>query len=700
VRKERIFCAQLAQVEGLSAKQPVLMVFEDVHWSDPTTREFLDRLIERVRQLSVLVVITFRPEFVAPWIGLLHVTQISLGRLSLRESGEMVRHVAGAEDLPQEIVDKIIERTDGIPLFIEELTKSVLERGLQRRVGSGRDTAVIAIPTTLQGSLLARLDRLAPTREVAQIGSAIGRRFSHELISAVADLPPREIDEALAQLVRAELIFASGAPYIEYTFKHALVQEAAYGTMLRSSRQRIHARIAEVLESRFPDIVTAQPQLLALHCTEAGLGEKAISYHVRAGQLSVARSAMTEAADQLRKGLDLLGSLPPSEQRARQEIELQMALARALMATKGYSAPAVSEALARARGIAEQLKRPDCLLPLLYLQYAYHTVRGEHGLGLTLAKQLEEFGTDGNDDTARLLGRLLRGASCFYLGGFVRARQLFEQCDDLKAPERRAVFAALTAEDPYATRLAWLASTLAFLGHMDQARLRMDEALFEARRLGHVYTLVWVLGMICWIDKAAGCPGQVEGHAKELVSLAGQHGFPLWLARGLLWQGWSSTAMGRPQEGVASLEQGLSLLRKTGASIAAPLALVWLAEAHGKLGRPQDGLDCLSEATRLVESSSERYCEVDLYRVQGELLIARGDAAAAEAVLHRALAIARHQGARTFELRAAVELARLWLGQGKSAQAGELLAPIQVWFAEGHDRPALQEARQLMAELA
>jgi len=326
-------------VEGLAARQPVLMVFEDVHWGDATTRESLDLLVDRVSNLRVLAILTFRPEFMPPWLGRPHVTMLNLNRLPVRQRAEMIGHVAGGKTLPREIADQIIDRTDGVPLFIEELTKSVVESGLVTEAGDryamAGTAASLAIPTTLHASLLARLDRLAPTREVAQVGAALGRSFSHELISAVAGIPQQKIDDALAQLVTAELIFRRGTPPdAEYAFKHALVQDAAYTTLLRSRRQQLHARIATTLESRFPEVAAAEPAILAQHCTEAGLNERAVDYRLKAGQKAVARSAMTEGAAQLQKGLDLLASVPDGQSRQQQELGLRLALGPALIQTR------------------------------------------------------------------------------------------------------------------------------------------------------------------------------------------------------------------------------------------------------------------------------------------------------------------------------------------------------------------------------
>jgi predicted ATPase len=498
-RKEKTLLAQLAQVEGLAAQQPVLMVCEDVQWSDATTRESLDLLIDRVPTLRILVIITFRPEFSPPWAGRPHVTLLNLSRLLPERRAEMVTHVTGGKALPKEITDQIVDRTDGMPLFIEELTKSVVEGGLLTDAGD-RYAMVgplgpVAIPTTLHASLLARLDRLAPTRELAQIGAALGRQFSHELISAVAQMPQHEVDGALMQLVRAELIFLHGTPPdAEYTFKHALVQDATYGTLLRSRRQQIHSRIAATLECKFPEIVAAQPEVLARHCAEAGAVDKAIGYWLQAGQQAIARSAMTEAVAQLRKGL-LLSTAPAGATRQKQELDLQISLGHALIATKGYSAPEPGEAYARARQLCEQLDEPMQLVPILYGQWVFRLLRGELDKAEHHAKEMRHLGKARNDKMWKCFGSIYSGNTDSLLGKFVDARAHTENALPLWDPAYRRAFVSSPA-DPYTSGLAYLSRTLLCLGHVDQSHFRRDEALAEARPLSpftlvHTLCLAW-----------------------------------------------------------------------------------------------------------------------------------------------------------------------------------------------------------------
>jgi class 3 adenylate cyclase/tetratricopeptide (TPR) repeat protein len=703
-RKEKTLHAQLAQVEGLAARQAVLMVFEDVHWSDPTTRELLDLLLDRAPTLRVLVIITFRPEFTPPWIGRPHVTMLTLNRLPAKQTAEVITHVTRGKVLPKDVEQQIVHRTDGVPLFIEELTKTVVESGILTETGdhytvTGPVTR-LAIPTSLHASLLERLDRLAPMREVAQIGAVLGRSFSHELISAVADMSQQKLDNALTQLVTAELMFRRGTPPdAEYTFKHALVQDAAYSTLLRGPRRQLHARIARTLESQFPEIVIAQPQLMAQHCAEGGLLEKAVAYWLQAGQRAGARSAMLEAVAQLQKGLDLLASMPPSPLHQQQELDLRMALGPALAATKGFSAPDVGKNYAQASALAEQVDRPDCLVPLLVGQFFFHGFRAEHRVALSFAEQIERMGEVRNDPAALCLGHYGHGVSSCSLGDFVSARALFEKCHRLGDSVDRAVYAVPTLVHLPTSALAWLAVDLTHLGYIDQGRARMREVLGEARRIEHVHTLVMVLIFACWVERTADSPDDARLHAEEALTLSNEHGFPHWLGWGHLYHGWSLVAVEQAEEGLTLLEKGLSFLRATGSVAHTPLALVLLAEAYAKFARPMESFNYLTEAAQIIEMTDERCDQAELHRVRGDLLNAIGDGAAAEQNYHQALSAARPQGARIFELRAATSLARLWRDQGKLTEACDLLTPIYGWFTEGFDTPVLQDAKALLDQL-
>jgi class 3 adenylate cyclase/predicted ATPase len=703
-RKERTLAALIGQIAGLAASQPVLIVFEDVHWADPTTRELLDLIIDRIAALRVLIVITFRPEFTPPWLGRPHVTALTLSRLPPRQRAEIIGHVTGGKALPKEIADQIVDRTDGIPLFIEELTKTVVETGIVTDAG-GRYAAAgpvpaLAIPSTLHASLLARLDHLAPTREVAQVGAALGRTFSHELISAAAGMPQAQVDDALVQLVGAGLMFRRGIPPdAEYSFKHALVQDAAYGTLLRSRRQQIHARIAAALESRFPDTVLAQPGLMAFHCTEAALEEKAIGYWLEAGRQAVARSLMLEAEAASRKGLDLLTGFPESAWRQQQELELLTVRGPALIAAQGYSAPSVGETFARASGLARLLGNSDYLIPLLYGQWAYHVDRSEHNLALPLARQMQQIGEERRDETARLLGRCMHGFLCLNLGEIAAARALLEQCHDMNDPTRREMYVRLTGADQYVIMLVYLGATLTYLGHVDQGRARLDEALSAARKLGHAYTLAFVVGWKAIMAGVSRSPREAWDYAEQVEALSSEHGFPFWSSVGQLFRGWASAELTKAADGIGLTTNGLAAYRGMGSVYNTPLLLLLLAKAHAALGSPSEGLARIAEAEQIIVATDERFNEADLHCLRAVLLNTTGDAAAAEQSYQRALGVAARQSAKLFELRAATGLARLWRDRGKRAEAHDLLAPVYGWFTEGFGTVDLNEAKALLDHL-
>jgi predicted ATPase len=466
--------------------------------------------VERLGKLPILLAISFRPEFAAPWIGHPDVSVITMSRMNRQQSATLALQVTAEHGrLTAALLDRIITQADGVPLFIEELTKEVLESS----EGYDGATPLLSVPGTLHALLMARLDRLSAGKQVAQVGAAIGREFQSRLVEAVADLPKAQLAQGLNQLVVSGLVLRRGSSSdSSYIFKHALVQDAAYGTLLRSRRQALHTRIAATLEGRFPEIVLAQPALLAQHCAEAGLAEKAVAYWLKAGQQAMDRSAMTEAFAQLRKGLDVLAGLPDGPSRQEQELDLQTALGWALTATKGYSAPEVEETLARARTLAQQLDRPEHSVPLIFGQFWFHNGRSEHRLALPLAGQLEQIGEMRND--AALLGHFTHGACRLSLGEFVAARAALQRCVGLAGPGHFTT--ELLSVDPYLAMLTWLALALACLGYIDQARSRMDEALSEARRLRHVHTLALMFCMASWLDWLTRSP---MVHTEEVLTL-------------------------------------------------------------------------------------------------------------------------------------------------------------------------------------
>src|SRR6516165_9433547 len=500
-KKERTLEALIHQLEGLACRQPVVVVFEDVHWIDPTSRDLLDLVVERVRNLPVLLVVTFRPEFQPPWIGQPQVTMLALNRLDRRERTALVAQIAGSEALPGEVVAQIAERTDGVPLFVEELTKSVLESGVP----------VVGIPTTLHDSLIARLDRLASVRLVAQIGAAIGRQFPYVLLRAVSDLPEDELRAALARLAASELVFQRGIPPdAVYTFKHALVQDAAHGSLLRSTRQQLHAQIAEALEAHSPELMDSQPELFAQHYAEAGLFEKSVAYWGKAGQRAAARSAMAEAAAQLQKALNQLALLPDDPERRRRELELRSSLGAVLFAVKGYAGLETGHAYASARELWEQLGSPSEFLHVSYGQSRYHAHRGEFDLALRLDEDLLRLSQQRGDSAGLVLGHYSSGRNLMLSGRFVSSLAHLEDVLVLYDPVSDSSLVRQAGESPHVNSLALLGIVLFCLGYPNQALARSNAAITEARKLTHPPSLASSLSngaVVLWLlgNSAALC---------------------------------------------------------------------------------------------------------------------------------------------------------------------------------------------------
>jgi tetratricopeptide (TPR) repeat protein len=558
----------------------------------------------------------------------------------------------------------------------------------------------LVIPPSLHASLLARLDRLVPTREIAQIGAALGRQFSHELISAVAQMPHRQVDDALAQLSSAELIFRRGTPPdAEYTFKHALVQDAAYSTLLRSKRQQIHGRIVATLESQFPEIPAAQPSLLAHHCSEAGLGEKAVEYRLKAGRQALARSAMKEAVSQLSNGLSLVGSLPDSADRRHLELDLRVSLGPALLATKGWAAPEAREAFSGATSLTEQLGRTEHLVPLVFGECAFHLTRAEYAAALSLAQRLDELGSERNDIAVSVLGWYMEGICRFCLGEFAAARVLFERCHPMEHPSVRARNAALIGEAVHAHMLGWLALTSACLGHPDQGRKLIDEAFYPASQQGHVFSEAMVAILAAHLESLLDSPQNIRCHADKAICLSNENGFTLLLGYAHGFLGYSMSALGALREGLPWLERGLAECRAAGAVGCSPFTLASLGVHCAKVERFSDAENYFQQAFQFIESTRERWSEAYVYLARGDTFVTLGDWAPAQQSFERSMAVARLQSAKLWELRAATSLARLWHDQGKRVEARDLLAPVYGWFTEGFDTPVLKEAKALLDEL-
>ena len=690
-RRARTLAVLVEQLLGLERRRPVLLVFEDVHWADPTTLELVGQALDRIAGARVLMLLTSRPDN-QPSLGRdPRVTRLGLDRLGRGPTEAIVTRLAGGRGLPREVLGEIAVRTDGVPLFVEELTKAVLEAG-----ATGTGTAV---PASLHASLMARLDRVPGAREVAQAAACIGREFAYPLLAAVSPLPEVELRAALDRLAAAELVFARGEPpEVAYSFKHALVRDAAHESLLKGRRQELHARIVGLLEERFPETADAEPELLARHCVEAGLAERAIDYWQRAGQRALARSAMAEAVAQLTTGLTMLAGLPGGAERQRRELGLQLALGQASLAAKGFAAPETGRAYARARELCRELGDVPELFPALYGRFIVHFQRGELAAAHEAARELLRLAEDRGDAAARVTGHRVVGSALYHLGRLAESRAHLEEGLALYEPGRDRGSALVYALDTRVVCLFWLVHALFAVGYPEQALARLREALAYARELGHPYTLAYALSVICILRGRHWAGPEARTEAETLVALATEQGFPLPAAVGEVAGGWALTGEGAAEEGIARMHRGLAGYRTTGAELWVPDFLALLAQAHGRAGRPAAGLEFLAEALDRVEGNGGRWLEAELHRLRGELLLTPPDRdpAAAEACFSRAVTVAREQDARLWELRAATSLARLWREQGRHAEASDLLAPICGWFTEGFDTPDLRDAQVLL----
>jgi class 3 adenylate cyclase/predicted ATPase len=707
--RQRTLEALTTQIEALTHRSPVLMIFEDAHWIDPTSLEALGRAVDRIRTLGVLLIVTYRPEFEPPWIGQPHVTTLGVNRLGEREIAAMIDGVTGNKLLSASVRQDIIERTDGIPLFVEEMTKAVLEaesEGDARQTVAAVPSSALAVPASLHASLMARLDRLGPAKEVAQIGAAIGREFSHALLAAVVRKPEAELGSALDRLITAGLLFRQGVPpHATYLFKHALVQDAAYGTLLRGQRRALHARIAEALESKFPEIAERQPELLARHCTEAGLIDKAAGLWGKAGQRSLARSALVEAAEQLTRALAQIATLPPTPALLREAIKLQVAFATVLFHVKGYASPETIAAFERADTMIEQAEglgeRPEDALfrfSVLYGQWTGNHSAGNFARAAEIAKHSLALAEKQARSAPLLMAHRVMGGSLNYSGEFQAARTHLDRAVALYVPEEHRSLATRFGQDLGVAALVYRSQVLYRLGYPESAVRDLDEALRSARDLGQVGTLAYAVGVGAEVEILCGRLRVAETRVEELFTLSEKYGLPFWKGFGELLRGCIFAATDRADQATQLIGAGLSALAAAQMTLFAPFGHTWLARAHATCGRVSEAQNALSEALDAVSKTNERWHEAEIHRTAGELAVSlpHADPKMGESHFQQSLAIARRQNAKSFELRAATSLARLWRDQGKRDEARELLAPIFGWFTEGFDMTDLIEAETVL----
>jgi len=684
-------------------RHPVLFIVEDLHWADPTTLELLNLVIEQIPTASLLVLLTCRPHFQPAWHHRSYLTEVTVHRLSQHATERMAAQVVGGKRLPAEVLQQIIEKTDGVPLFIEELTKAILESGYLKETHTHDELTgtlpALAIPVTLQDSLMSRLDWLMTGKVIAQLGATIGRQFSYALLQAVSQLNERTLHEELHRLVEAELLYQRGIPpQATYTFKHALIQDAAYESLLKSTRQQYHQRIAQVLEEQFPETVEAEPELLARHYTEAGLNEQAVRYWYKAGQRASERFAYVEAIAHLRQGLALLTTLPETSKRTQHEVDIHIALGASLLATKGYGAPEVEQIYLRAHHLCQHLEEPQQLFPVLRGLWNHYTIRAEHQRAHALGEQFLTLAQQRQDSAMLVAAHRALGTTLYNLGTPAEAHRHFTQGLALYDPQQHRTSTFLYGEDGGVMCQSFAARALWFLGYPDQALARSHEAVTLAQQIVHPFSLGFALIFAAMIHQHRREVRAVHERAETVISLALAQGFPFWLAQGAILRGWTLAQQGQAQAGIEQIHQGSNAFRATGAEINQSYFLGLLAEAHGTLGEPETGLRMLTEALAL----GERWYKPELYRLKGALLLQQNSDNHAEAktCFQHALDIARSQQAKSLELRAARSLSKLWQQQGKRQEAHDLLAPVYGWFTEGFDTADLKDAKALLDELA
>ena len=705
-QKEKTIQAFGEQLSDLASERPVIHIFEDAHWADPSSLEVLNQLIGRISSLPVLQIITFRPDFAPPWRGHANVTALALNRLGKNQCADMVARVTRGKALPKEVLEQIVAKTDGVPLFVEELTKTVMESGILEEMADRFELngplPPLAIPSTLQDSLMARLDRLAPVKEVAQVGAAIGREFSHRLLTALVPSKDNELQDAVSQLIEAELIFRrGGGDDTVYIFKHALVQDAAYESLLKSRRQNLHRRIAKVLEQQFPETAETEPEILGHHFTAAELHDEAIEYWLRAGSRAARSSANTEAVQHLNQGLALIETLPESGARDARELDLLITLLNPLIAAVGYSTPEMARASTRALDLCRQLDETARIFPVLYGQWVYYFAGGDITKSCAMAADFLDLAGRQQDEIPRMMGHRLVGAAAMFHGehsvGRIHTEQALAEFD----PDKHASLASGYGQDLGAAILSYLTLSLCLLGYPDQAVARGREALARARAVEHANTLaytLWHAGTFLWwlLDDT----DELSRATEEILAVAAEPPLPIWIAAAKPFGGEVSRRSGKADAGLAEIEEGLAMTTELHFGLSQPASQLMRGQSLHDLGRTDEALQAIAKGLAQAKKRAEHWIEPELLRFRGELLLHQGNPADAETSFQAAIALAEKQDAKWWNLRTATSLARVWLDQGRRDDARDLLAPVYNWFTEGFDTRSIKAAKELLDELA
>ncbi|MCA9119680.1 MAG: protein kinase [Planctomycetales bacterium] len=706
--KDRTFALLLNWLRESATRQPILFVVEDLHWIDPSTLEFLEILVNEGLNDRILTLLTFRPEFETPWKSKAHQTSVALNRLTKRQVGEMIVARSGLTNIPKAIVEQLVDRTDGVPLFIEEFTTMVVQSGRTRAGESGAELSgsfsLAEIPATLQDLLMARLDRMAGNVDLVQLAAALGREFAFDLLSAVSEMDSTTLTGELAMLVTSELLIQRGRPPLtHYYFKHALIQDAAYQSLVKKKRQQVHERIARTLEARFVDICKKQPEVLARHFTEAGILDKAVHYWEEAGERSLSRSAHHEAIQQLSQGLALLRSLPESRERDAREVQMHVRLGVPLQSTKGYSAPEVEENYVHAHELCEQMGLDEEAFPVLYGLFRYFMLQAKYPKATELGQQLVELAERSQDPSGLVAAHRAISGPLVYRGQHTLAVPHLEKVISIQPTEAlRKDFYRYDVVDPWITSLCYLAWAKWLLGFPDQAKRYSQEAVATAERLKHPFSIALALSFSQWLHQFSQDVVATQEAVDRALKIAEDQGFAFWLGWGRVLRGWTEAQQGRAAHAIEEIREGIAAWRRQGSELGCHYYFVLLAESCLKAGRVDEAATALDDAQAFSDTTGERYWASEIYRVRGELLLKAGerDLGAVAIWFNKAIELARAQDAKSLELRAAICLARLLQSNGKTNEARAALAPIFNWFTEGFDTHDLVQAKRVLDELS
>jgi class 3 adenylate cyclase/predicted ATPase len=696
--------------KSMASQKPLVFILEDLHWADPSTLEFVGHFISTLSNVPLLLVLTHRPEFVPPWDQASHISRITVSRLSGKQVEELVLNITKGKKVPDKIKEQIISKADGIPLFVEELSKMVLESGLLTESDGIYDLVTpvspIAIPSTLQSWLMARLDKLSTLKEVIQLSAVIGREFTYSLLRAVSTIDEKLLRHYMVQLVEAELLYQQGQPPdSKYTFKHALIQDAAYNSLLKSKRQQYHRQIATVLQEKFTKVKELHPELLAYHCTAGGLFREAENYWEKAGQRSKLGSHYLEAIAQFNSALDSLKKLPPSKERDQNELKIIVDLIAPLTGTKSFGSPEVENAINRAKELCELTGDSTQLFPVVFGLQGYYTMKGNIQLAAEAAKRFYLLTNDTKDSALRLVSHFGMGISFTYLGQLENARYEFQQGIDIYNPERHTSLTSVYSFNPGLACMRSLSWALWLLGFPEQAILLADKAIEHGREIKHVYSLATALTFAAMVSYYCNNPTATRKYTEEARIICEEYGFSSWLLWSNILHGWSLLEIDSKEAGLSEIKKGILSWKSKEWELMLPFFLSILANGYAKNGQYEEAEKALDEGLALINKNGELTSSSELLRLKGEVILLnpntpRGEnVKEAELYFQHALEVARGQKAKSLELRAAICLSRLWHKQDRFKEARKILLDTYDWFGEGLDTSDLREAKALLSQL-